>query len=270
MSYEHIVFEVTNGVATIALNRPEARNALVLPMRPELEDAIDRVRTDDEIRVVIVTGNGGAFCAGGDVKSMGASDNAGPAGKHRVDRIHPWLFQLIDLQKPVISAVDGPAFGAGCNLALAADFVLATPRAKFCEVFGRIGLVPDFGGFYLLPRIVGLQKAKELIFTARVVGADEAKELGMVYEVVPQDELMAEAHKLAARFLQASTDAIGIAKRALNRSFNLDYHSLAEMEAFGQATLFSTDYHKEAVRRFGAKQQLEFVWEEFDRAEAAE
>jgi 2-(1,2-epoxy-1,2-dihydrophenyl)acetyl-CoA isomerase len=270
MSYENIEFDVTDGIATIALNRPEARNALVMAMRPELEDAVNRVRVDDDVRAVILTGNGGAFCAGGDVKSMGTRAGGGFSTKQRIDNAHAWLYQLVDLQKPVIAAVDGPAFGAGCNLALTADFILATPRAKFCEVFGRIGLVPDFAGFFLLPRIVGLQKAKEMMFSARVVGAEEAKDLGIVYRIVPQDELMAEARALAGRFLHASTAAIGLAKRALNRSFQSDYHTLSEFEGFGQATLFTSDYHKEAVRRFGAKEQLEFVWEEMDRKEAAE
>jgi 2-(1,2-epoxy-1,2-dihydrophenyl)acetyl-CoA isomerase len=164
-----------------------------------------------------------------------------------------------------VAAVDGPAFGGGCNLALASDFLLATPEARFCQVFGRVGLVPDLAGFFLLPRIVGLQRAKELIFSARAVGAEEAKQLGIVYEITPADALMDRALELAGRFRHASTAAIGFAKRALNQSFNLDYHALAEIEAYAQALCINSPYHKEAIARFNNKEQLAFDWERLDR-----
>jgi 2-(1,2-epoxy-1,2-dihydrophenyl)acetyl-CoA isomerase len=185
--------------------------------------------------------------------------------RDRVEALHPWLFQLVHLEKPVVAAVDGPAFGGGCNLALASDFLLATPEARFCQVFGRVGLVPDLAGFFLLPRIVGLQRAKELIFSARAVGAEEAKQLGIVYEITPADALMDRALELAGRFRHASTAAIGFAKRALNQSFNLDYHALAEIEAYAQALCIDSPYHKEAIARFNNKEQLAFDWERLDR-----
>jgi len=158
--------------------------------------------------------------------------------------------------------VDGPAFGAGLSLALAADFVLCTRRAKFCAVFGRIGLVPDLGAMHMLPRIVGLQKAKELVFTARTVQAEEARSLGMVYEIVEDGEaLQAAAVALARRFGEASTAAIGMAKTAMNQAFELDARAMAELEAYAQTMCRGSDYHQEAVQRFKDKQPTRFDWD---------
>ena len=269
MTYSSIAFSVTEAIATITLIRPEARNSITAEVHRELNDAIARVLDDMDIKVVILTGSGGSFCSGGDIKAMQNFNPSFAEDKLRFDRIHELLYRLIEMPKPVIAAVDGPAFGAGCNLALTADFILATPRARFCQVFGRMGLVPDFGGLFLLPRIVGLQKAKELMFSARIVDAVEAKNLGIVYQVLSQDSLQAEARALARRFCHASTVAIGMAKRALNRSFNADFHVMSEFEASAQNRLRSDSYFREAVRRFNNKEQLEFIWEKFD-SQAAE
>jgi len=161
----------------------------------------------------------------------------------------------------VIAAVDGPAFGAGFNLALACDFILGTPRTRFCAVFGRIGLVPDLGGFFLLPRIVGLQRAKELVFSARELAADEAQQMGILFAIHEPQALEPAALAMAQRFAQASTGSIGMAKNILNRSFNLDQDTLAELESYAQAVAIESDYHGDAVERFKAKQPLSFVWE---------
>lgn len=265
MTFNSIAYEVVDAIATITLNRPEARNSITAEVHSELTDAVARVLEDMEVKAVILTGSGGSFCSGGDIKAMQSSNPSFAEDKLRFDRVHELLYRLIEMPKPVIAAVDGPAFGAGCNLALTADFILATPRAKFCQVFGRMGLVPDFGGLFLLPRIVGLQRAKELMFSARILGADEAKELGIVYQIVSQDSLQAEAMALARRFCHASTVAIGMAKRALNRSFNVDFHVMSEFEASAQSRLRGDAYVREAVRRFNNKEQLEFIWEKFDR-----
>ena len=160
----------------------------------------------------------------------------------------------------MIAAVDGPAFGAGFNLALACDFILGTPRTRMCAVFGRIGLVPDLGGFYLLPRIVGLQRAKELVFSARELGAEEAKSMGILYDIYDPDQLEQAAFEMAETFAHASTEAIGMSKNIMNRSFNLDYDTLAEMESYAQALAIQSSYHDEAVKRFIDKQPLRFAW----------
>jgi len=186
MTTSPVLTAVQDGVGSITLNRPETRNALSQSMRPALAEAIAQMRDDAQVHAVILTGAGGAFCSGGDVSQMLDTSRTGLPFRAGMRDLHRWFRELVNLEKPVIAAVDGPAFGAGLGLALAADFVLATRQAKFCAVFGRIGLVPDLGVMHLLPRIVGLQKAKELVFTTRVVAAEEARQLGIVYDVVEE------------------------------------------------------------------------------------
>lgn len=265
----HTLFDVTDGIATLTLNRPEAKNALSNEMREEMQAAFDEcaARAGDDIKALIITGAGGAFCAGGDVKGMGERSKDPIANRTRMRGSHDTMYQLTHLELPVISLVDGAAAGAGANIALSADFVLATPRAFFMQAFGRIGLVPDWGGFYVLPRMVGLQKAKELVFTARRVYAEEAKELGMVYKVVGQDTAMDEAREFAGRFRNAPTAAIGIAKNILNQAHNQDHRTLIELEASGQSIARMSEFHKEAVRRFRDKEPSLFDWEALERAQ---
>lgn len=269
--YTQVKFDISEEIATITLNRPEAMNALSPEMGRELSDALEicKAKADEEVKAIILTGAGGAFCAGGDVKSMGARSSTVPYGRTRMQASHDRMMQLMNIELPVIALVDGPAAGAGANIALAADFVLATPRAMFMQAFGRIGLVPDWSGFFILPRLVGLQTAKELVFSARKVRAEEAKEIGLVYKLVGQETAMAEARALAGRFRHASSTAIGIAKNVLNQSFNHDHKTLLELEAMGQAIARTSDYHKQAVQRFRDKEPSLFDWEAMDRAEAA-
>ncbi|HYD71127.1 enoyl-CoA hydratase/isomerase family protein [Azospirillum sp.] len=254
-------YEVLDGVARLTLNRPETRNALDLDLREEIGRAVVAARDDADVKAVVITGAGGAFCAGGDLRSLSAERRGAVANRHRVRRLHHWFEQLVNLEKPVVAAVDGPAFGAGFNLALAADFILCTPRARFCAVFERIGLVPDLGGFFLLPRIVGLQKAKDIVLTARVVGAEEAKTLGIAYGIIPEGELQDTALAFAGRFRHASTDAIGMAKTILNQSFHLDQRALADLEAYAQAVAIESDHHRDAVATFLGKRPLPFDWD---------
>lgn len=255
-----VLAEKRGATLLVTLNRPERRNALDLPLRQALAEAVFAARDDAEVKAVVMTGAGGAFCAGGDLAALSSQARPVFGDRERIRRLHPWFRELVHLERPVIAAVDGPAFGAGFNLALAADFILGTPRARFCAVFGRIGLVPDLGGFFLLPRIVGLQRAKELVFSAREVDADEALRLGILHSIHPADRLLDEALALAARFHGASTEALGIAKSVLNRSFNLDYDTLAELEASAQALALRTEYHRDAVARFLGKKPLAFKW----------
>lgn len=257
-----VLTEVKDGIGTITLNRPESRNALSQAMRKGIAAAVVQMRDDDSVRAVIITGAGGAFCSGGDVIQMVQSSEAGLQWRERIRSLHQWFPELLNLQKPVIAAVDGPAFGAGFSLALAADFILASQRAKFCAVFGRIGLVPDLGAMQLLPRIVGHQRAKELVFTARTVDASEAKELGIVYDIAADGPaLQAEAHALAARFRDASTAAIGMAKTIMNQAFELDARAMSELEAYAQTMCRGSEYHQQAVQRFRDKQPLLFDWD---------
>ncbi len=263
MAFEHIKFDVSDEIATITLNRPEARNALSGPMRDGLREALKLVREQAgaEIKAMILTGAGGAFCAGGDIKGMGSDDRTSWSTRRGLRSDHDIIYDLANIELPVISLVDGPAAGAGCNVALAADFVFATPKGMFMQAFGRIGAVPDWGGFYILPRLVGLQRAKELIYTARKVWAEEAKEIGLIMDVVSQDTAMEEVREFAGRFRHASTAAIGMSKNILNQSHNLDHRTLLELEADAQGMALVSPYHKAAVQRFKDKEPSTYDWE---------
>ena len=266
MEFSQILFEVSDEVAVLTLNRPEALNALSPTMTEELEVALGecRSRAGEDIKALIITGAGRAFCAGGDVKAMSQRERSAKTIREHLRASHHRMHDLINLELPVISLVNGPAAGAGANIALAADFVLATPKAMFMQAFGRIGLIPDWAGFWILPRLVGLQVAKELIYTARKVGAEEAKSLGLVYRIVDQDGALDTARAFARRFTQASTTAIGIAKNILNQSHQHDLRTLLELEASGQGSCITSEYHREAVRRFAAKEPARFDWEALD------
>jgi 2-(1,2-epoxy-1,2-dihydrophenyl)acetyl-CoA isomerase len=255
---EFVLRERRGATLLIRLNRPERRNAFDLEVRKGLADAVFEARDDDTVKAVVITGTAGVFCAGGDLKALSEAKRPVFKDRDRIRRLHTWFRELVNLEKPVIAAVDGPAFGAGFNLALACDFIVASDRARFCAVFGRIGLVPDLGGFFLLPRIVGLQRAKELVFTAREIDADEALRLGIAFRKVEHAQLEENALSLARSFHKASTDALGIAKNILNRSFNLDQDTLAELESNAQALALHTDYHDAAVADFLAKRGLPF------------
>jgi 2-(1,2-epoxy-1,2-dihydrophenyl)acetyl-CoA isomerase len=174
--------------------------------------------------------------------------------------VQPWLRTLIQFDRPVIAAVDGPAFGAGFSLALLADFVIASPRARFCMSFMRVGLGPDFGAMYTLPRVVGVQRAKELMLSAREVDADEALKLGIAMEVVPAERLMPRATGLALSFTAASPLAVSLVKQDVAMSLGADLAALFAQEADHQAMCFTTPSHEQAVQRFLAKQPASFRW----------
>ncbi len=172
--YESILINQSEGVSVITLNRPEALNALDDMMREEVRLALGDIGKDEAVKVVVITGAGRAFCAGGDVKAQARGFDA-ISGRERIRNIHRLLMTMVNLDKPIISAVNGVAVGAGYNLALAGDMIIAAEEAKFSQIFINLGFVPDFGGMYFLPRLIGLPQAKELIFTGRMVEAREAK-----------------------------------------------------------------------------------------------
>jgi len=253
-------FELKDQVATLTLNNPTARNALAMPMRDELIAAIARIRGDNSIRAVVLTGAGGHFCSGGDLRNIAAAglDNAG--WLHRMQTLHHWLADLLTLDRPVIAAVDGAAAGAGFSLAMSADFVLATPRAWFNLSFMKVGLVPDLGAFYTLPRIVGVQRAKELMLSARDVDAQEALRLGLVMELHEPEQLLARAHEMARSFVHASPVAVSLVKRAMSEALGGGMSALLATEAQAQALAANTAEHREAVNRFITKQPPLFSW----------
>jgi 2-(1,2-epoxy-1,2-dihydrophenyl)acetyl-CoA isomerase len=257
MGYETLIVEKNGAVVTLTLNRPQARNALDLVMRRELVGALDDIENDPAARVVILTGAGGHFCAGGDVKSM-QPGSAAADGRARVEALNRLVMRIVDFPRPVIAMVDGFAVGAGCNLALCCDLIVASDRAKFGEVFAKIGLVPDGGGSWLLPRVVGLPRAKELIFTADIVDAAEASRIGLVSRVVPAAELATVTRALAERIAQGPPKVLAMAKHMINRAASTDLGSALDVEAFSQAIAITGDEHKEGLAAFFAKRPAKF------------
>lgn len=257
-----------DGIAVFSHQRPERRNPLSPELRLDYVDLLDRIERDPGVRALVITGSGGAFCAGGDLKSMKErlanpdDPEAGADGtRRRLLALHAWVARLRNLERPVIAAVDGPAIGAGMALALLADFVLASDRASFSMSFAKVGLLPDMAAGYLLPRAVGLPMAKELVMTARRVDVDEARRLGIVHAVHPADELLPRAREFARRFLAAPREAVGLAKRLLNASYETPYGAYAELESNAQAVVTTTPYHAQAVQRFLRGEAALFDWE---------
>ncbi len=264
----HAVLRIANGVAELTHQQPASRNAFSNELRADYFDMLDQIESDPGIRVLILTGSGGSFCAGGDLKSVKRmQEEAGPNTSgpelmcRRVRNSHRWLRRLRSLEIPVIAAVDGAAAGAGFSLALVADFVLASDRAFFSMSFAKIGLVPDMGALYELPRVVGLSRAKELMFTARRLSAAEAKAVGMVHAIHPADSLVDEARKFAARLVPAPPAAIAMTKRLLNRSFETSYETMLELESQAQGVASATAFHAEAIAAFVGGRAGGFDWE---------
>ena len=260
MGWETLLVEKDGAVVTVTLNRPEARNALDLVMRRELVTALDDIEADSSSRVVILTGAGGHFCAGGDVKSMqsGQGTQTPADGRARVVALNRLVLRLVEFPRPVIAMVDGFAVGAGCNLALGCDMIVASDRAKFGEVFARIGLVPDGGGSWLLPRLVGPARAKELIFTAEIFDAAEAARIGPVNRVVPASELVGATRALAARIAQGPPQALAMAKHMVNRAASTDLAAALDVEAFSQAIASTSAEHREGLAAFFEKRSPKF------------
>lgn len=252
-------FERRGSTALLTLDSAETRNALAGPVKDGLQDALAQVRADPGIRAVVLAGANGAFCAGGDLKAIQAAAQCDSDGlRDRMLATHALYRELLMLDRPLIAAVDGAAYGAGFSLALAADIVLVTPRARFCMVFMRIGLVPDCGATYTLPRVVGPQRARELFLSAREVGAAEALALGIAMEQHAADGLLPRALALADSFAQASPLAVKLVKRFTCDPGALD--AALEEEASAQALCFQTAPHHAAVQRFFDKQPPAFRW----------
>lgn len=258
---ETIKFELNKGVGTLTLNRPSRKNAIDAVMREELKALIFSLPQQRALRALILTGAGGSFCAGGDISVMGAGTLSPEEGRHRMRHDYlSWIETLLRLEVPVISAVEGPAFGAGFSLALTADIVLASPSSRFCMSFMRLGLVPDCAAFYTLPRIVGIQRAKELAFSARELNAEQARDLGIVLEVVPEGRVLERAQQMARCFAGAAPAALAMTKRALNVSMNSSLEAMMDIEADAQAVARTSQWHADAVQRFLTKQPSAFQW----------
>jgi 2-(1,2-epoxy-1,2-dihydrophenyl)acetyl-CoA isomerase len=258
VGYESVTVERAGTIATITLNRPQARNALDLVMRRELLAALDEVEADEGDRVLVVTGAGEHFCAGGDVKTMRERRHTAAEGRARVEMLNRLVIRLVDFPRPTIAMVDGYAVGAGCNLALCCDLIVASDRAQFGELFWKIGLVPDGGGTWLLSRVVGLARAKELIFTADVIGAAEAERIGLVNRVVPAAALAAETRTLAEKIAAGPPGVLRMAKHMVNRAASSDLAAALDLEAFSQGLAIASEDHQEGLRAFFDKRPPRF------------
>lgn len=254
-SFETIRYELDQGVLTITLNRPDVLNALNDQMAKDLLAALKQAGRDDQVRALIITGAGRGFCAGQDLKSI--SDQAGPRsiGEHLRKTWNPIVLGIRQLEKPVIAAVNGAAAGAGCSLALACDLRIAGESARFIEIFARVGLIPDSGSTFLLPRLVGLARTFEMMFTTDPVDAATAERWGLINQVVPDDRLLDEARDLARRLAAGPTRAYGLTKRAVNRALTLDFAGALEYEAYLQEVAGRTADHQEGVRAFLEKRE---------------
>jgi enoyl-CoA hydratase/carnithine racemase len=239
---------VSDGVCTVTMNRPAKYNAMNVEMRTEFATCFDAIGSDRSIRVVVLTGAGRAFSGGGDINDFTSSPQEVHALMGRVS--HRWFRSFWALPQPVIAAVNGAAAGGGCDLALGCDLVYASENAYFAQTFIEIGLVPDLGGAFTLPRLIGPARAKEMAFFGDRVGAARALALGLVNDVFPAERLLAEVQERARRLAGKSAPAIALTKRIINRAFESSMEAILDDELATQSFLFSTTESQEGVRRF--------------------
>ena len=259
-----LIETIDRGVATLTMNRPEARNAMSGEMMDAMQRALPRLAADASVRVVVLTGAGGAFCAGGDVKGFAAGASGGGGEFNMEQRVQGlrsgmelsrWLHEM---PKPTLAVIPGPAAGAGLSLALACDLRVAVDTAKFTTAFSKIGLSGDYGGSYFLPYLVGAAKARELYFTADIVSAQEALRIGLVNNVFPAVSLRSRSHAFAQRLANLPTVALGYMKKNLNAAQHGSLHDVLDLEAMHMIRTFMTDDHKGAARAFVEKRPPEF------------
>jgi enoyl-CoA hydratase/carnithine racemase len=253
-----VLLHAESGIATLTLNRPDKRNAMSDDMRSEFIAALETVAADKAIRALVLTGAGKAFCAGGDVAGMERRMQA-PAGEigfngwHRQQRVHRTQGLLHMMPKPTIAAVNGAASGLGADMALACDFIIASPWASFTWSYINRGIVADGGGMYFLPRRVGLPRAKELIFSGRKVGVDEALALGLADRKTEPDTLLADAQVWARELSQRSVAALALAKTILNQSLESSSDLIFRQGSVAQGLCYTTSEHRESVVAFLSK-----------------
>jgi 2-(1,2-epoxy-1,2-dihydrophenyl)acetyl-CoA isomerase len=259
MAYQFILFEVDQGVARITLNRPDVLNSIHTAMSGELQDALVRAGREREIRALLLTGAGRGFCAGQDLDEVRPGAGVDDFAAHARKVYTPLVRGVRALEKPVVCAVNGVAAGAGANLALACDLVLAAEEASFVQAFAKIGLVPDTGGSFFLPRLVGLARATALTMLGEKVAAQQAVEIGLIYRAYPAATLLDEASKLASHLAAQPTFGLGLTKRLLNASLVNDLDAQLELEAELQGVAGRSADYAEGVAAFLAKRKPVFT-----------
>ena len=263
MTYEHILFSEADGVATLTINRPAQLNALHLGVISEMINAVDRVRDEGTARVLVLTGTGRAFCSGADLAGGGATGGGGSgpvdAGKGLETHFNPLLERLFALPVPFITAVNGAAAGAGCSYALAGDIVLAGRSAYFLQAFVNIGLVPDVGSTWMLPRLVGKARAQAMMMLGERVPAETALDWGMVYKVVDDAELLAEARAIAAKLAKGPTRSYALIRQGIRDSLDMTLTEALMVERRNQMQAGRSPDFAEGVAAFLQKRPAAFT-----------
>lgn len=256
--FQTLLYQVNDGVLTIVMNRPDVYNALNEQMKKELNAAMREAEKDAAIRCVVLRGAGDkAFCSGQDLKEHAGSKRS---LKDSLEKSYnPLIRKMRTIEKPVVGMINGVAAGAGCSIALACDMRIMSSTAKLIEVFIRIGLVPDSGSHWFLPRLTGMARAFEYAATGRDVAADEALQAGLVNRVVPPDALEMATMELAAQLAKAPTKSIGLIKRTLNKALTVDLDALLDYEAYIQDVASQTEDHKEGIAAFLEKRAAKFT-----------
>ena len=253
-----IEIQIQNSIATITLNRPEAFNSFNREMALLLQETLDQCDKNPEIRAIILTGNGKAFCAGQDLREVTSPELNPGFRKILEEHYNPIIQRIRSIEKPIIAAVNGVAAGAGANIALACDIVVASEVASFIQAFSKIGLIPDSAGTFFLPRLIGFQKASALMMLGDKVNAEEAEQLGMLYKVIPVDSFEEEVNKLANKIALMPTKALGLTKRLLNRSMVNDLNQQLAMESDLQIESAESEDYAEGVNAFIEKRKPVF------------
>lgn len=260
MNFEHIIYSVDAGVALLSLNRPAALNSFNEAMHLEVQEALKLTARDPQVRVLLLTGEGRGFCAGQDLSDRNVDPNAEmPDLGLSIEKFYnPLITRLQELPMPVICAVNGVAAGAGANIPLACDLVLAARSAKFIQAFCKIGLVPDSGGSWFLPRLIGMARAKQLTLLGDVLMAEQALEWGLIYRVVDDVALRDEALLLARQLATRPTRGLALIKRALNQSFDNSFSEQLTLERDLQRLAGRTEDYREGVKAFMEKREPQF------------
>ena len=260
MSYETIIYELKEGIATLTLNRPEVFNSLNEQMHKELKTVIAGIKKDKTIRVLIITASGKAFCAGQDLndRSVNNGDEKLDLGESIERKYNPLIKSIYNLEIPVICKINGVAAGAGVGIALACDFVIAVDTSSFIQAFCKIGLVPDSGNSYFLPKLVGMARAKELCMLGDKLSATTAQEYGLISRVYPKETIDEEVQKLAVHFSNAPTFGLSLIKKALNESMDNSLNEQLELEKNLQRIAGHSNDYKEGVAAFLQKRTPNF------------
>lgn len=255
---QSILIEVKNKIATITLNRPKVFNSFNREMALRLQSILDDCEANPEVRAIVLTGNGKAFCAGQDLKEV-TSPELNPGFKKILDEhYNPIISRLRHIEKPIIAAVNGVAAGAGANIALACDVVVADENASFIQAFSLIGLIPDSAGTFFLPRLIGFQKASALAMLGDKVSAEEAERIGMIYKYVPSDEFQNTIDNIAAKMANLPTLALGLIKKTFNKSLSNNLEEQLALESKYQIEAAESKDYAEGVSAFMEKRKPDF------------